>query len=135
MDQQWNRTYPNAFMEHNHIEITSIRRDRATVALTIQPESRNPYGYVHGGALYAMADNAAGLAAHSDGRSYVTRSGSLHFLSNRTAGTLRAEAEIRSRGRRMCLAEVSVFGEDGELLATGFFECFCVDQAVRPFRV
>ena len=133
MEQRdWERTFPNAFLDHNFMEIQETAPDRAVVSLTIRPESRNPYGYVHGGALYAMADNASGLAAHSDGRSYVTRSGSLHFLSNRTEGTIRAEGTVRSRGRRTCLVEVLITDSDGRLLASGTFDWFCVDERVRP---
>ena len=46
-------------------------RDHAVVRLNIKPESKNSYGMVHGGAIYAMADNATGFAAHTDGRNYV----------------------------------------------------------------
>jgi len=83
---------------------------------------------VHGGALYTLADNAAGIAAHSDGRSYVTQSGSLHFLSNRPHGLIRAEGRVRRRGRSTVLAEVDITAEDGTLLATGQFSYFCVGE-------
>ena len=73
----------NAFMFHNYIEMESAERDKAVFKLVIRPESKNPYGIVHGGAIYTMADNAAGAVAHSDGRYYVTQTSSLHFLRNR----------------------------------------------------
>ena len=133
--QEWQRTNPNAFMEHNFIEVAELTPDRAVTSLTIRPEVRNPYGMIHGGALYTLADNATGMAAHMDGRSYVTQSSNMYFLRNQTEGVIRAEATVRRRGRTTCLVEVDITGENGALLATGTFVHFCVDQTVRPFRL
>lgn len=131
----WKRDNPNAFMTHNFIEVTEQSRDRVVTSLTIRPETRNPYGVAHGSALYAMGDNATGIAAHTDGRSYVTQSGNMYFLRNQTEGTLRAEANVIHRGRATCLVEVEITGDGGKTLASGTFVHFCVDQTVKPFRV
>ena len=117
----------NAFMFHNYIEMESAERDKAVFKLVIRPESKNPYGIVHGGAIYTMADNAAGAVAHSDGRYYVTQTSSLHFLRNQAEGVVRAEARIRHRGKSTCLGAVEITGEGNLLLATGQFTYFCVD--------
>ena len=120
----------NAFMIHNYVELESVEKDRAVYRLNIRPESKNPYGIVHGGAIYAMADNAAGAAAHTDGRFYVTQTSSLHFLRNQSEGTVRAAASVRHRGKSTCLVDVDITGGDGRLLATGEFTFFCVDLSV-----
>lgn len=125
----------NAFMLHNHIELESVEPDRAVFHLAIRPESKNPYGMVHGGAIYTMADNATGAAAHTDGRYYVTQTSSLHFLRNQSEGTVRAEARVRHRGRATCLVEVDITGTDGVLLATGEFTFFCVDKGLMDEKV
>ena len=78
----------NAFTDYNFIRLETAEPDRAVYRLEIRPESRNPYGMVHGGALYTLADDAAGTAAHGDGRHYVTQHGDLHFLDNRAHGTV-----------------------------------------------
>ena len=123
------RNSRNPFIRHNGIEVVSIEPDHAVLQLTIRPESRNLYGLVHGGAIYAMADNAAGSAASTDGRSYVTQASNMHFLRNQAEGTVRAEARVRHRGRSTVLIAVDILGEDGRLLATGEFSFFCVDRA------
>ena len=61
------RMRKNAFMLHNYIELERVEKDRAVFKLDIRPESCNPYGLIHGGAIYTLADNATGAAAHSDG--------------------------------------------------------------------
>lgn len=124
------RVQANAFMLHNHIELESVEQDRAVFRLTIRPESKNPYGMVHGGAIYTLADNATGAAAHTDGRFYVTQTSSLHFLRNQSQGTVRAEAHVRHRGHSTVLTAVDITGDDGRLIATGEFTFFCVDKGL-----
>ena len=124
------RTLKNAFPTYNHITLESVEPDHAVYRLEIRPESKNPYGVVHGSAIYTMADNATGYAAHTDGRIYVTQSSSMHFLRNQTHGVIRADARVRHRGKSTCLIGVDVYGDDGKLLATGEFTYFCVDPAI-----
>ena len=119
----------NAFIRHNGIEVQEVGPDRAVLYLTIRDESRNLHGLVHGGAIYAMADNAAGCAASTDGRSYVTQSSNMHFLRNQAEGVVRAEAQVRHRGKSTVLVAVDIRGEDGRLMATGEFCFFCLDRA------
>jgi len=118
----------NAFTDYNFIKLEAAEPDRAVYRLDIRPESRNPYGMVHGGALYTMADDSAGTAAHGDGRHYVTQHGDLHFLDNRAHGTIRAAGQVRHRGRSTVLVDVEITDENGALLATGTFSYFCVDR-------
>lgn len=118
----------NHFATYNHIEMVSTEPDRAVFRLVIRPESKNAYGMVHGGAIYAMADNATGFAAHTDGRRYVTQNSDLHFLGNQPEGTLYARAQVRHRGRSTCLVDVDITGEGDKLIATGEFTFFCVDR-------
>lgn len=117
----------NAFTIHNFMKLESAEADRAVYSLEIRRESLNPYGMVHGGALYTLADDAAGAAARGDGRLYVTQYGDLHFLDNRAKGTIRAEARVRRRGRSTVLVAVDVTDETGALLAAGEFTYFRVD--------
>jgi len=122
------RAENNAFAKSNRIELEEIRPDYAVFRLHIRPESKNTYGMVHGGAIYTMADNAAGYAAHTDGRDYVTMTSALHFLRNQSEGDVFATAHVRHRGRSTCLIAVDITGDGGRLLATGEFTFFCIDR-------
>lgn len=124
----------NRFTQQNSIHLESVQPDCASFSLRIQSESRNSYGQVHGGAIYTMADNAAGVAAMSDGRFYVTQAGTLHFLHNQANGSILATAQVRHRGRSLCLVDVQIAGEDGRLLATGDFTFFCINQEHSPMH-
>ena len=125
----------NGFTVYNHIEMVLAERDHAIYRLNIRPESKNSYGMVHGGAIYAMADNATGFAAHTDGRNYVTQTSALHFLRNQSEGEIQADARVRHRGHSTCLVAVDILGEDEKLLATGEFTFFCVDPEIMARKV
>ncbi len=122
------RLRKNAFTNHNAFELETVGEDRAVYRLDIRPESLNPYGMVHGGALYTLADDAAGAAVHSTGSYYVTQSGNLQFIKNQGCGSIWANARVRHRGRSTCLASVDIVNEKGDLLATGEFSYFRVDR-------
>lgn len=117
----------NEFMKHNHIKAVELLEDRAVTELVVSEDNKNPYGILHGGALFAMADCAGGLASRSDGRRYVTLSSSFNFIKSATEGTVRATATIRHRGRSTCLCDVALTDRTGALLATGSFTFFCID--------
>jgi len=120
----------NGFAKHNFIEGEPVSQDEAVFTLEIRPESRNPYGVIHGGAIYGLADNAAGFAAHTDGRFYVTQNSTIHFLRAQKEGTVRAHAKVRHRGRTTCLIAVDILGEGDKLLATGEYTFFCVNTSI-----
>ena len=129
------RAEKNAFMLHNYMELESVEPDRAVFSLTVRPESCNPFGMVHGGAIYTLADNATGTAAHTDGRYYVTQTSALHFLRNQSEGVIRAVATVRHRGKSTVLTSVDILGEGEKLLATGEFTFFCVDKDLMDSKV
>ncbi len=118
----------SVFSQHNFIEYDFLGKDLARFKLRVKEESKNGFGYVHGSAIYLLADNACGHAADSDGRMYVTQSGGLHYLGNQKGGVLTAEARVVHRGRKTCLVRVDVRGEEENLLATGEFTYYCVTK-------
>lgn len=119
----------NTHMRNNHIEMVYVERDHAIFKMEINIDNMNPFGMVHGGALYTLADNATGAAAVSIGQPYVTQEGSLHFVDNQTSGIVKAEARVRHRGRKTCLIEVDITGENGKLIATGLFTYFRIEMS------
>ena len=123
--QQQQISKSNAFMRHNHIHAEPAGPDRAQAILDIVPESRNPYGILHGGAFYTLADCACGCACRMDGRKYVTLQGGLNFLKSVSEGRVTAQATVRHRGRTTCLVEVEITAETGALLVKGDFTFFC----------
>ena len=117
----------NPFVSLLGIEVEEVSPDHARLCYTIRPEHLNPHGLAHGGALFTLCDNAAGCAASTDGRIYVTQSSDIHFLRAQASGLVRAEAQVRHRGRSTVLVDVTLTGEAERLLAAASFSFFCVN--------
>ena len=118
----------NRFGVHNGVTLIHVEPDHAVTGLTVGPETLNPYGAIHGGAFFAMADSAAGAAARTDGREYVTQCADVHFIRNQGSGTVRAESSVIHRGRATCLVNVEIKNEEDKLLAAGTFTFFCLTR-------
>ena len=74
----------NLFATYNHIEAEFVEPDHAIFKLEIRPESKNPYGIVHGGAIYTMADNATPCQCGHFRRGRQTpRHGRVHLFLHR----------------------------------------------------
>ena len=114
----------NAFALHNHMELEYADAETVVIRMEIREESKNPLGIVHGGAMYTMADSAAGFAANLGEGRFVTQTGALHYLANCREGVLRAAAHVTHRGRKSCLIKVDITDGSGRLMASGDFSFF-----------
>ena len=114
----------NAFALHNHMELEHADAETVVIRMEIREESKNPLGIVHGGAMYTMADSAAGFAANLGEGRFVTQTGGLHYLANCREGVLRATARVTHRGRKSCLIKVDITDGSGRLMASGDFSFF-----------
>ena len=70
-------TAENAFVQVCGIEIWELEEDHAVMGTAARPELLNPMGMLHGGLLFTLADCCSGVTARTDGRTYVTQTGSL----------------------------------------------------------
>jgi len=118
----------NHFMIHNHMKLTQMWEDHAVVELVLHEDSRNLFGGVHGGALYTMADCAAGVAARSRGKRYVTLGNSFEFFARSEHNSVRAIAAVRHRGKTICVLSVDVKDGEDKLLAGGTFTMFATGE-------
>lgn len=120
---------PNAFALSNGIRTSAPSPDHGEAELTLGPNHMNPYGVLHGGVYYTLADCAGGMACRTDGRRYVTLHGGVDFIRSVRSGVVTARASIRHRGRSTCQVSVEITDQTGRLLATGDFTFFCLDQS------
>lgn len=118
---------PNAFALYNGLEVSSPGPDLGEASLEIGPNALNPYGMLHGGACYTLADCACGCACRTDGRRYVTLHGGIDYIRSARSGQVTARARVRHRGRTTCLVDAELLDQDGALLATGTFTFFCIE--------
>ncbi len=116
---------PGAFVGLLGLRPVSMGDGQAVFALTVGPAHLNPYGVVHGGAIYALADTAMGGAVVSTldpGQRCATLEVKINYLAAVGAGELRCRARVVGRTRRIALLEARVEAGDRLIaLATGSF--------------
>lgn len=121
----------NEFMRYNNIVLSSADMDFAEVTLKIGKHSLNPYGILHGGVYYTMQDCAAGSAARSNGKRYVTLNGNINYIKSISDGEIKAIATISHRGKTTCIVHTKVLDKNNNLLSDGTFTMFCIDNSSK----
>ena len=114
---------PGQFSFENGITVTRIGPGYARGELRAGPNSLNPHGQVHGGALATLADTVGGCCACSKGGSCVTSSSSMEYLRP-ALGDLFCEATPKKLGSKLSVIQIVITDTRGKTVATGTFTFF-----------
>jgi len=115
---------PHQFSKENGITVTHVEPGLAEGELIAGPNSINPHGNIHGGALATLADTVGGCCACSKGGSCVTASSSMEYLRPATGGRITCRATPKKMGRTLSVIQVEMFNEQKALVLTGTFTFF-----------
>lgn len=112
--------------------VTEITEGTAVGTIEFVPESINPRHLVHGGALFGVMDQLAGLAACTTGFGVVTINGGIDFLRSTLPGEhLTCRATVIKSGRRFTTVEASITSDDtSKLIAKGTFT-YCMMEELK----
>ncbi len=90
----------------------------ARVAIKLMPEYENYNGFIFGGIIMSLADEAFGFAVNSVDRPSVATQFNTHFIAApRIDDELIAEGRLIKSGRRVSIAEITITNQDGKLIA------------------
>jgi acyl-CoA thioesterase len=115
-------------------ETTDRREGYVRSELRVEPRHLNPYGTLHGGVLYAMADTGMGAALAATlgkGETSATIGIDIVYIAAVTSGEVRCETRVLHRGGRTATLESELHNtsERGDRLvakALGTFALFQV---------
>ena len=111
------------FSYENGIELTHVEPGLARGVLHAGPNSINPPGMIHGGAIATLADTVAGSCACSKGGNCVTCSATMEYLRP-AYGNLYCEATPKKLGRSLSVIQVEIRNEQGKTVSTGTLTFF-----------
>jgi uncharacterized protein (TIGR00369 family) len=95
-------------------ELMHTSSNELTLCLPIRDELRQQHGFVHGGVISYLADNALTFAgALSLGPKVVTGEFKINYLRPAMNGTLIARASVVYAGRHQATCQCSVYVMDG----------------------
>lgn len=99
------------------IDVVSAEPGRARLKMRVRPDMHNGVGWLQGGILAAIADEAMALALYpmlSDTEGIATISESTSFIKGTKDGFIVAEGRVIKKGRRVAFAESDVCIDNDE---------------------
>ena len=115
----------NEYISNLGIELISLKEGYAKGKIKLKDKHLNPYGSVHGGCLYSLADTICGFAACSFGCYASTISGTMNFIkpAMNTKNIYCTATKIR-QGKTVAFYNAEITNDDGEILETGSFSFY-----------
>eukprot|EP00003_Mantamonas_plastica_P001619 TRINITY_DN11140_c0_g1_i1.p1 TRINITY_DN11140_c0_g1~~TRINITY_DN11140_c0_g1_i1.p1 ORF type:complete len:146 (+),score=14.30 TRINITY_DN11140_c0_g1_i1:51-488(+) len=113
----------SGFREVLGFDIAEWKPGYAVITANMEERHLNRNGFVHGGVFVSLLDSAAGLcgtycSVPGNVRRCITISLNTHFMNPVKSGTLRVEAKVVNRGRKIFFVESKILSDD-VLIATG----------------
>jgi len=115
------RLAANPYVNFMGIEVPELGQGFARFSLTVRPDFLNSQGFLQGGVVAALADEAVAYALFSlvpADQKISTVEMKINFLGAVTDGVVEARARIAKRGRTISLGEVEV-SQGTRLIAKG----------------
>lgn len=111
------------------MEMTEIHEGFCRVDMPLEDKHMNLFGGIHGGSLFSLADNAAGMATRTYVKNAVTLSATFNFLAAAPEGTrnIFAEARVVRRGRTIIVLDTQVYAGE-KLIANGSFTFYVTEK-------
>lgn len=101
------------------LKLLEIGDGYSKVEMTFRPDMENLFGTAHGGAVFALIDEAFETASNSHGTLAVALNINVTYVASPQPGsTLRSEAREVSRTRKTASYDIKVHDEGGNLIAT-----------------
>lgn len=121
----------NPFMQELNMEILEIERGYVKGRLQVTDKVLNPYGSVHGGCLYSLADITAGLAACTYGVYSSTIDGTMEYIlpAIDTRYIICEAKEIR-QGMHVSQYEAFLYDDKEQLVDKAVFSFYMMNRAV-----
>lgn len=99
------------------IDIVNYGKGKAELKMTVRQDMHNGVGWLQGGMLVALADEAMALAIYpllAEDEGIATISESTSFIKGVREGTIHAEGRVIKKGRRVAFVEGDVWLEGTE---------------------
>jgi uncharacterized protein (TIGR00369 family) len=107
----------NPFFCLTGIDIVHVEAGKTLLRMPVRPDMHNGVGWLQGGMLVAIADEAMALALYpllEKDEGIATIAESTSFIKGIRKGTILAEARVIKKGRRVAFMEAEVWADEGE---------------------
>ena len=115
------------FIKNNHYSLVDLKQNYCVMEAEVTDDSLNPYGMVHGGFLFGLADTAAGVAARSTGKKAVTLSSHIEYLHACYGSKVKAVVEAVKIGQTVSVYQASIYDDQDVIVAKAIIDYFYID--------
>lgn len=115
------------FIASNNYLVLKLEENYCEMEGIITESSFNPYGIVHGGYLFGLADTVGGLAARASGRNAVTINSNIDYLKSCRGNKVKAIAKCLKTGKTISVYEVFIYDDDDNLVVKASLSYFFVN--------
>lgn len=116
------------FISANNYKIVKVEENYCELEGTLTKSSLNPYGIVHGGYIFGLADTAAGIACRTTGRMGVTTTSSIEYLKSGRGDKLKAIAKCLKDGKSIAFYEVLIYDGEDTLIARSSMTYYYIEN-------
>ena len=107
------------FAQKFGLKLVDLDEGYSKVEMVFTSDMANMFGAAHGGALFALLDEAFETASNSHGTMAVALNMNITYISSPTPGKkLMAEAKESSRTNRTALYDIRVLDDENQLIAS-----------------
>jgi len=107
------------FAQKFELRLTALEEGYSRVEMVFRPDMENIFGTAHGGALFAVIDEAFETASNSHGTMAVALNMNVTYISSPSPGSkLIAEAREFSRTAKTASYDIKVFDAENNLIAS-----------------
>jgi acyl-CoA thioesterase len=107
------------FAKKFDLKLVALDEGYSKVEMVFTPDMENMFGKAHGGALFALIDEAFETASNSHGTLAVALNMSISYLASPSIGaTLTAEAKEINRTNKTAVYDIKVVEGESRLLAS-----------------
>lgn len=101
------------------LKLIELREGYSSVEMTFTPDMENIFGMAHGGALFALIDEAFETASNSHGTMAVALNMNISYISPPSPhAILTAEAKEFNRTNKTAIYDIRVTNNEGRLIAS-----------------
>ncbi len=108
------------FLKELGVQVESAAEGRCRISAPVTSQVINPYGVLHGGVTFTLADTGMGIAVETllapDERTATVES-SIRYLLPAKSGRITADCRVIRRSNRFAVTEAQIFDEANNLLA------------------
>ncbi|MBS7341381.1 MAG: PaaI family thioesterase [Suilimivivens sp.] len=121
----------NSYMRYLGVEMLKLTEGYGLGRMRYKEELLNPYGMLHGGSLYSLADIIAGAVACMGGHFVTTVSGNMNFLlpADHTEFVYCEAIQLR-QGKHLAVFDVKIKDDENRVLDSGEFTFFLTEHEV-----